>query len=142
MSPSFYTTAASFIKDIADDDDGTSAVCLSSGESNALYVKMSAPSNTSGIDSSSTINTFSIQIQGVTIPAIENNDLRFAVTDSSKTTLLSSNDAQSINFGGLTTGTGNKYPTNGSFIVTMTPDSTNTIAYSAVSAGYMKIWLD
>lgn len=130
------------VTNLTDDDDGTSAVCLSSGESNALYVKMSAPSNMTGIDSSSTINTFSIQIQGVTIPAIENNDLRFAVTDSSKTTLLSSNDAQSINFGGLTTGTGNKYPTNGSFIVTMTPDSTNTIAYSAVSAGYMKIWLD
>ena len=130
------------VTSLTDDDTSTSVTCLSSGEANALYVKMTTPANDSGITASSTINSFTVQIQGITIPAVANNDIRFAVTDSSKTTLLSSNDQQSINFGGLTTGTGNKFPTDGSYIVSMTPDSSTTVAYSAVSAGYMKIWLD
>lgn len=130
------------VTSLTDDDTSTSVSCLSSGEANALYIKMTTPANDSGITASSTINSFTVQIQGITIPAVSNNNIRFAVTDSSKTTLLSSNDQQSINFGGLTTGTGNKFPTAGSFIVSMTPDSSTTVAYSAVSAGYMKLWLE
>ena len=138
-----HTTGAwNNVTSLLDDDSDTSVTCLSSGEANALYVKLSQPSNTTGITSSSTVNTFTMQIAGISIPAVSNNTLRVALTDSSKTVMLSSTDSQSVNFGGLTTGTGSTFPTEGSYLISMTPDSSTTVAYSAVSAGYMKLWLD
>lgn len=130
------------VTSLLDDDDTTATKCLSSGETNALYVKLTQPSNMTGITASSTINTFTMQIQGITVPAISNNKLRVALTDSSKTTVLSSTDAQSVDFGGLTTGTGTTFPAQGSYLISMSPASTSSVAYSAVSAGYMKLWLE
>ena len=123
-----------------DDDTDTSAVSLLAGESNALYIKMQGADASYQLDSSNEINKLVITIQGIQTTMID-KQISFSITDSDKSTIIAG--AESITFAdGLSLGTGNVFPPEGSYNLTVAPSSGQSVSYDQVSGGYLKMWIE
>lgn len=118
------------------------------GESNALYIKLNGTNALpqGAVDSDYEIQSFTINIKGVTLSSLDYHDLKFAIVDSTKAiTLFSTNDNDpdsphigEVPLNNLT----QSPPANGMYSIRFRTAISEPHYYSDIKDAYLKIWAE